>query len=78
MSEIILTDEMLKEAFTQYAELWLASLPSEEELAGQWTPSPAFEMKMQKLFDKVGRRDRRRKLIKRFLHCLYRKDIYTP
>ena len=49
MSKIELTDKMLKEAFTRYAELMIAALPSEEELAGQHTFSPEFEEKMRRL-----------------------------
>jgi hypothetical protein len=53
LSKMILTDEMLKEAFTRYAEMMLQALPSEEELARQHTFSPEFEAKMQKLINGI-------------------------
>ena len=49
MSKINLTDELLKEAFTRYAELMIEALPDEKELAGQHTFSPEFEEKMRRL-----------------------------
>jgi len=52
LSKVALTEEMLKEAFTRYAEIEMQLLPSEDKLEQQYTFSPKFEIKMKKLINK--------------------------
>lgn len=45
----------LARALALYEEEWLASLPSEEELARMYTFSPRFERRMARLFSRQGK-----------------------